>query len=123
MQIFQGKTISPIREYIANIIHEVKPKRILMPCVGSFAVCFLLTEEERKKTFCSDINLYSSIIGSVASDKKNIIESLGIEVETDKTEEIDILAETMFNLSLDQIKLNNQYNINKIKSLFSFFFR
>ena len=48
MNIFQGKTISPVREYIADLISECKPKRILMPCAGSFAVVFLLSEEQRK---------------------------------------------------------------------------
>ena len=118
MQIFQGKTISPIREYIADIIHKVNPKRILMPCVGSFGVCFLLTEEERKKTYCSDINLYSSILGYAADeDCEDVVGRLGIRIDTDKFEQYDILAETMYNLSLDQIAPNNQYNINKLKSM------
>lgn len=114
MNIFSGKTISPIREYIASLIKECKPKRILMPCVGSFAVCFLLDEEERKKTYCSDINLYSSIIGYYAGGEENVVEKLGLKVNNEETtEELDVLAEAMFFMSLEQISENNEYGINK----------
>lgn len=118
MNIFQGKTISPIREYIASIIKESKPKRILMPCVGSFAVCFLLSEEERKKTYCSDINLYSSILGYSADESvENVSEKLGIEIsDTESMEDIDVISEAMYIMGLDQISCNNEYGINKRKS-------
>ena len=120
MNIFSGKTISPIREYIAKLIHEDKPKRILMPCVGSFAVCFLLSEEERKKTYCSDINLYSSIIGySADQDCECVSEKLGLKLSNmpaDASEE-DILAESMYRMALEQIGTNNEYGLNKRKSM------
>lgn len=118
MNIFQGKTISPIREYIAKLINESKPKRILMPCVGSFAVSFLLTEEQRKKTYCSDINLYSSIIGYLADeDCEDVCAKLKLEIDGEYESELDKLAEAMFCLALDQIKTNNEYGINRRKSM------
>lgn len=120
MNIFSGKTISPIREYIAKLIREDKPKRILMPCVGSFAVCFLLSEEERKRTYCSDINLYSSIMGYLAdSDCENVVEKLGLKLShmPEDVSEMDILAEAMYRMSLEQIGTNNEYGLNKRKSM------
>lgn len=120
MNIFQGKTISPVREYIANLINECKPKRILMPCAGSFAVVFLLSDEQRKVTYCSDINLYSSIIGYLADgDCDNVTEKLGLHVkgQTEDAEDIDVLAEAMYRMALEQIKPNNEYGISKRKSM------
>ena len=120
MNIFQGKTISPVREYIANLINECKPKRILMPCAGSFAVVFLLSDEQRKVTYCSDINLYSSIIGYLADgDCDNVTEKLGLHVkgQAEDAEDIDVLAEAMYRMALEQIKPNNEYGISKRKSM------
>jgi len=89
-----------------------------MPCVGSFAVCFLLTKEQREKTYCSDINLYSSIIGMSADERyANVSEELGINIRNEYEEDLDCLAETMFCLALDQIKDNNEYGISKKKSM------
>ena len=120
MNIFSGKTISPIREYIASLIKECKPQRIIMPCVGSFAVCFLLSEEERKKTYCSDINLYSSIIGYLADEEcENVSGELGLKILSlhEEAADIDILAEAMYQMSLDQINTNNEYGISQKKSM------
>ena len=87
-----------------------------MPCAGSFAVCFLLSEEERKKTYCSDINLYSSIIGYLADDEcENVTDRLKLSIK--KGRDIENLAEAMYCLALDQIKTNNQYGINQYKSM------
>lgn len=104
MNIFSGKTISPIREYIAELIKKDKPKRIIMPCVGSFAVCFLLSEDERRRTYCSDINLYSSIMGYLAdSNCENVVEKLGLKLSNmpENSDEMSILAEAMYRMSLE----------------------
>lgn len=118
MNIFQGKTISPVREYIAEIIKECNPKRIFMPCAGSFAVCFLLDEEQRKKTYCSDINLYSSILGYYTDeDCKNVTEKLGLDVGMESDDDLTNLSEAMFIMALEQVAGNNEYGINKRKSM------
>lgn len=87
-----------------------------MPCAGSFAVCFLLSEEERKKTYCSDINLYSSIIGFLSDEEcENVTKKLNLSVN--EGTDIENMAEAMFCMAIDQIKTNNQYGINKYKSM------
>lgn len=80
---------------------------------------FLLNEEERKKTYCSDINLYSNIIGYTADESvENVSEKLGLKITgKDLTDDLDILTEAMFRMSLNQIKENNEYGINKKKSM------
>lgn len=53
----------------------------------------------------------------MASGENDVVDKLGIKIDTDKTEDIDVLAETMYHLALDPLPCNNQYNINKRKSM------
>ena len=79
--LFLGLTVSPAREYIAEIIKRMKADRVYMPCVGRFSALAAAIKGgcPPDRIYASDISLFSSLIGYLADPEKSVYD-LGIEL-------------------------------------------
>lgn len=116
-QIFQGVTTSPARDYVAQRLLELRPKRIYMPCVGRFAAleAYVNHGGSRDIVYSSDISLFSSVIGYLADPGKDF-EELGITIsghfQPESSDPLDIATAVMLTLKYNQISPKHKYGQN-----------
>src|SRR6056297_2353393 len=115
LQIFKGVTTSPCRDYIAERILEIKPARVYMPYAGRFGVVksYINHNGERDKIYSSDITLFTSLLGYLADDNKNI-EDLNIRFEgefkpEDSDDEINVVATVLLDIKYNQLNPKTKY--------------
>lgn len=78
--LFLGTTISPVREFVAERIDPSRHERILLPCVGRWAVATAAADRAGASTVdASDLCLFSSIIGYLA-DPRHTLDELEVRV-------------------------------------------
>lgn len=120
--IFYGVTVKHLRDIVAQKILEQNPQKIVMPCVGRFTVVenYIRRGGNKEIIETSDISLFSSMIGYLA-DKTKDFEELQIRMTGDfipaTNDPIDIVATALIQLKYNQIRDNNQYNINYKKEI------
>lgn len=115
LQIFQGVTTSPCRDYIAERIIEINPLKIYMPYAGRFGVVksYINHGGKRNKIYSSDITLFTSLLGYLADNNKNI-KDLGLSFEgvfepKDSKNEINIAATVMLDIKYNQLNPKTKY--------------
>lgn len=64
--LFRGIPRGPTRAYSAKVLAQVKAKRVVIPCTGSFSLAATATEAgvPPDRIFAGDISLYSTAIGN-----------------------------------------------------------
>lgn len=69
--LFKGIPRSPTRGYTARVLAAVKPKRVIVPCTGSFSLAWVAREAgvSPSSIFCGDISLYSTALGNAIMGK------------------------------------------------------
>jgi hypothetical protein len=79
--LFAGVTTSPAREFVAAQIDGDKHKRVILPCVGRWAVPTAAVADgiDPKRMEASDLSLFSTLIGYLA-DPRHSIEELALTV-------------------------------------------
>jgi len=115
--IFEGVTTSPGRDVVARIIAGAKPEVVYSPCVGRYgaAQAMLAAGVPPERMWCSDVSLFSSIIGYLADPTLDLSE-LGIEIAEPFAELVDdgdpmtLAAVAMLALKWDQVPPTNIYN-------------
>lgn len=121
-QIFQGVTTAPCRDYVAEEIINTNPKIVYMPCAGRFGSSQAYINHGGKPEILrtSDICLYSSLIGYLFDEEKNVSdlqirnESL---IQPRSDEEMEVVAAAMLAIKYGQIKPNSKYGINIRKEM------
>jgi hypothetical protein len=80
-QLFLGVSTGPARGMVAELWRQGRFRRVLLPCVGRFAVAIALADAGcvPGSMECSDLALFSSIIGYLA-DPRHDLSELGIAV-------------------------------------------
>lgn len=79
-QLFLGTTVSPVREFVAERINPAKHDRVLLPCVGRWAVATAAAEQiDNERIYASDLSLFSTVIGYLADPDKTL-EQLEIRI-------------------------------------------
>lgn len=74
-QLFLGTTVSPVREFVAERIDPDRHDRVVLPCVGRWAVATAAAARAgAKRIEASDLSLFSSVIGYLADPSKNLDE-------------------------------------------------
>lgn len=121
-QIFQGVTTAPCRDYIAEEIIYQKPSIVYMPCAGRFgaAQAYINHGGDKKVLETSDICLFSSMLGYLFDDEKDVSD-LGIVnesvIQPRNEDDIEIIAAAMLAIKYGQIKPNSLYGINIRKEM------
>ncbi len=71
LKIFQGILPSATRSYLRYFVSQVKPKKVIMPCCGQFTIVKAVIDGgvAPENIYCSDISLFSSILGYVFTDR------------------------------------------------------
>lgn len=79
--LFAGVTTSPAREFVAEQIDAKKHKRVVLPCVGRWAVPTAAVARGVKPSQieASDLSLFSTLVGYLA-DPRHDVDELGIVV-------------------------------------------
>lgn len=123
LQIFQGVTTSPCRDYIAERIIEINPAKVYMPCAGRFGVVksYINHGGKRNKLYSSDITLFTSLLGYLADDNKNIndlgLKFKGIFKPQDSKNEINVAATVMLDIKYNQLNPKTKYGQDFRKEL------
>jgi hypothetical protein len=83
-QLFLGVSTGPARGMVAELWRQGRYRRVLLPCVGRFAVAIALADAgcAPGAMECSDLALFSAIIGYLADPRRDLSE-LGIQVPDD----------------------------------------
>ena len=121
-QIFQGVTTAPCRDYIAEEIIYQKPSIVYMPCASRFgaAQAYINHGGDKKVLETSDICLFSSMLGYLFDDEKDVSD-LGIVnesvIQPRNEDDIEIIAAAMLAIKYGQIKPNSLYGINIRKEM------
>ena len=115
--IFLGVTPKPFRQYLKAVFEQALGKydRLVIPCAGSFtaATAAIAAGWKPEQIECSDVSLYSSVIGYLASGKK--VASLKVDVDSDLLRGIGIDgrlqngADILYALKVLASKANNPY--------------
>jgi hypothetical protein len=72
-QLFLGTTVSPVREFIAERIDPDRHARVILPCVGRWAVATAAAKQAgADRIEASDLSLFSSVIGYLADPTKTL---------------------------------------------------
>lgn len=84
--LFQGMTPKSCRGLIAEKILALKPSKFFFPCAGRFTVPETIIKMGAKPedVICSDISLYSSVIGYL-SDLRHDYDELGVVLPEEET--------------------------------------
>jgi len=121
--IFQGVTVAPCRDYVANEIMAQKPGAVYMPCAGRFgsAQAYINHGGNKETLYCSDICLFSSMLGYMFDKDKNLFD-LGIINESliqpdDSIDMLGRISAAMLALKYAQIKAGTQYGMNMRKEI------
>jgi hypothetical protein len=78
--LFAGVTTSPAREFVASLSNRKTTKRVVLPCVGRWAVATAVAKEvPANRIEASDLCLFSTVIGYLA-DPRHSIEELNLTV-------------------------------------------
>lgn len=122
--IFLGVTTSPARDFAARTLLSKQKASVFMPCAGRFGVVEAALKNQAKpdSLFCSDIGLFSSIIGYLADPTKQfgdlgIVMPANAPVGDGVQDDLDFAANIMLLLKLGQIKSTHQYGVNTRKEL------
>lgn len=77
--LFKGVPRRYTRGYTADVIRAVRPEKIVIPCVGAYALATTCIEAgiAPNRIEACDISLYSSVIGAMLSDNHFRLEPLG----------------------------------------------
>lgn len=127
--LFEGVTPSPAREVAAQAILHESPRRVYMPAAGRFGATEALVKAgyPSRQIYCSDIGLFSSLIGYLA-DPDRSIDQLGITFHGagerladahPPEDEFDLAALTMVAMKYDQLLTKHQYGMNLRRELLS----
>lgn len=72
-QLFLGTTVSPVREFVADRIDPKRHDRVILPCVGRWAVATAAADRAgAERIQASDLSLFSSVIGYLADPTKDL---------------------------------------------------
>ena len=126
--IFEGVTPSPAREVISEAIQRAKPDILIMPAAGRFGAIEAAIKGgfPAERVFCSDISLFSSIIGYLADPSKSLDELdmrfLGggnrFLEGADLKDPFELAAAAMLAVKYEQLKPKHQYAMNLRRELF-----
>ena len=68
--LFRGIPRSKTRGYTARVLGAVKPRKVVIPCTGSFSLAWVAREAgvSADSIVCGDISLYSTALGNAIMD-------------------------------------------------------
>lgn len=77
--VFKGVPRAYTRGYTAEVIRRQEPERVVIPCVGAFALASTVIEAgvDPSNIQCCDITLYSTVIGRMLSGDDMPLEAKG----------------------------------------------
>lgn len=69
--LFKGIPRGNTRGYTADYLAAVKPDKVAIPCVGSFALARVAMESgvSPENIFCGDISIYSTAVGNAIQNQ------------------------------------------------------
>lgn len=69
--LFKGIPRSPTRGYTVSVIQTLRPRRVVIPCTGSFSLAWISKEAgvAPQDIVAGDISLYSTALGNAIMDK------------------------------------------------------
>ncbi len=69
--LFRGIPRSPTRGYTGHVLTNTQPKRVVVPCTGSFSLAWVALQSgvSADKIICGDISLYSTALGNAIMNK------------------------------------------------------
>ena len=111
-KIFLGNTPANTRAYLFDALKGSCYKRLVIPCCGQFAVAFVALQAGWKleDISCSDVSLFSSILGCKLADIP--IDSL--EVRIDGVSQRGDAAELLYNLKLHTSQAQAKYYYQEV---------
>lgn len=119
--IFKGTTLKPFREFISQVAVKNKVKRVILPCAGRMTTAENLIANgiPPQNIYCSDITLYTSVIGYYFDPSKSVYD-LGIWLKDcplrDDTEE-EFVANVLYALKRDQFNKSKAYEYQQYVNL------
>ena len=121
-QIFQGVTTAPCRDFVAKCILKENPAIVYMPCAGRFgsAQAYINHGGVAEKLVTSDICLFSSMLGYLFDESKNVEElqiKNGSPIQPIGSSEIDIVSAAMLAIKYGQIATSSKYGMNLRKEI------
>ena len=110
-KIFLGNTPSDQRAYLSYLISKIKNgyQKYIVPCVGQFAIPKILIENgiKSEQIYCSDIGMFTSLIGYFYSGKN--IKDMPIKIEQNYENDIEALCDIIYKIKISQINPKNYY--------------
>lgn len=118
--IFLGITPGPAREYLLRLFERARDRytRVIVPCVGRFAGPLMAIRAGYRpdQVEASDISLFSSLIGYLASDQdvrqlyvRSTVPVPGLTAILETSDGLDYAAAAMVCLKIATFKSNNAY--------------
>lgn len=125
--LFAGVTTSPAREFVASQIDKSTHQRIVLPCVGRWAVptAAVAIGIKPEQIEASDLSLFSTLIGFLA-DPRHSVEELQITVPdqyakfvANPKNEVDFAAGVMLAIKMMTTPAKNTYAIEFRRELWA----
>lgn len=128
-RMFESVTPSPAREVAARAILSISPTRVVMPAAGRFGATEALVKAgyPARQIYCSDIGLFSSLIGYLADpdlrldDLQLTFRGTGLHLveEQPPEDDVDMAALVMVVMKYDQLLTKHQYGMNLRREVLS----